>query len=118
MKKYLFILRYAAYKGSHAQEMLDIILTTAAFEQQVSLLVLDDAVFQLKKNQQAEKYGYKNTGVIFKALDIYDIHQIYTEVESLQERGLKAADLLLSVDELSRNKIADLIKDYDVVFMA
>ena len=97
MKKYLFVLRDAPHNGSHVQEMLDVILITAAFDQSVSLLLLDDAVFQLKNNQQAEKYTYKDTAAIFKALEIYDVHDIYTEIESLQERGLKPVDLLLPV---------------------
>lgn len=118
MEKYLFILRHAAHKGNHVQEMLDIILITAAFDQQVSLLLLDDAVFQLKNNQQAEKYGYKETAAIFKALDIYDINDIYTETESLNAYGLKAEDLLLPVTLFPRTEIAGLMKGYDIVFTA
>jgi len=51
VKSYLFILRKPAHSGAHVQEMLDIILTTAAFDQKVSILLIDDAVFQLKKGQ-------------------------------------------------------------------
>jgi len=116
MKKYLFILRSAPHNGCHAQEMLDIILTTAAFDQHVSLLLLDDAVFQLKKNQQATKQGYKDTAAIFKALEIYDVEDIYVETESLQKYGLKSVDLLLPITELSRKKIIALMKSYDLVF--
>ncbi|MDQ7091636.1 MAG: sulfurtransferase complex subunit TusC [Methylococcales bacterium] len=118
MKKYLFVLRQAAHQGNSVQEMLDIILITAAFDQQVSLLLLDDAVFQLKNNQQAEKYGYKETGLIFKALEIYDVNEIYTEIESLDDYGLKTEDLLLPVKVLPRGEIAHLMKNYDVVFTA
>ena len=116
MKKYLFILRSAPHNGSHAQEMLDIILTTAAFDQQVSLLLLDHAVFQLKRNQQATKQGYKETAAIFKALEIYDVNDIYVETESLQEYGLNSTDLLLPVIECPRQEIAVLMKSYDLVF--
>ena len=118
MKKYLFILRSAPHHGCHAQEMLDIILTTAAFDQPVSLLLLDEAVFQLKKNQQAAKQGYKETGAIFKALEIYDVNEIYVETESLKEYGLSSADLLLPVIERPRKDIATLMKNYDLVFSA
>jgi len=116
MKKYLFILRSAPHNGCHAQEMLDIILTTAAFDQHVSLLLLDEAVFQLKKNQQATKQNYKDTAAIFKALEIYDVKDIYVERESLHAYGLSSADLLLPVTELSRKKVIALMKSYDLVF--
>ena len=116
MKSYLFVLRHPAHSGSQMQEMLDVILTTAAFEQRVALLLLDDAVFALKNNQQPEKHAAKDTVAIFSALEIYDVHDLYVEIESLQERGLSVDDLSLSVHKVQRNKIADLMKQYDIVF--
>ena len=55
MKSYLFVLQKPAHSGAYAQEMLDIILTTAAFDQAVSILLLDDGVFQLKKGEHPER---------------------------------------------------------------
>lgn len=116
MKKYLFVLRQSPHSGAQVQEMLDVILTAAAFDQQVGVLLLDDAVFQIKKGQQPETLGMKDTAAIFKALEIYDVTHVYTEVESLQERGLKPGDLCLPVQELYRKDIAALMKQHDVVF--
>jgi tRNA 2-thiouridine synthesizing protein C len=116
MKKYLFVLRKPAHSGGQVQEMLDIVLTTAAFDQQVAILLLDDGVFHLKNGQQPGIAGMKDTAAIFKALEIYDVHDIYTEVESLQERGLKPGDLCLPVQEFYRKDIAGLMKRHDVVF--
>ncbi len=116
MKNYLFVLRRAPHSGSHVQEMLDVILTTAAFDQKVSLLLLDEGVFQLKKDQQAEKYASKDTAAIFKALEIYDVHDIYAEMESLQDFGLKPSDLLLPVKERFRKDVAGLMQQFEIVF--
>ncbi|MCK5871436.1 MAG: sulfurtransferase complex subunit TusC [Methylococcales bacterium] len=118
MKKYLFVLRHAPYHGLHAQEMLDVILTVAAFEQHVALLILDDAVFQLKQSQQTQKKAYKNLGAVFKALEIYDVNDIYVETESLVERGLSANDLLLPTQGCSRHNIPNLMQQYDLIFSA
>lgn len=96
--------------------MLDIILTTAAFDQHVSLLLLDDGVFQLKNNQHPEISGLKDTAAIFKALEIYDVTDIYAELESLQERGLKPGNLSLPVQEIYRKDVAELMQRFDVVF--
>jgi tRNA 2-thiouridine synthesizing protein C len=115
MKKYLFVLRKPPHSGAQVQEMLDIILTTAAFDQPVSLLLLDDGVFQLKKDQKPECVGIKDTAVIFNALEIYDVKQLFIEVESLQERGLKPGDLCLPVREIYRKEIASLMKRFDIV---
>jgi tRNA 2-thiouridine synthesizing protein C len=115
-KSYLFVLRSAPHSGLAVQEMLDIVLTTAAFEQQVALLLLDDAVFVLKNNQQPEKYQLKDTSAIFKALEIYDVNDIYVEIESLEERGLKRLDLNFPVQTVERQKVATLMKQYSIVF--
>ena len=116
MKSYLFVLQKPAHSGAYAQEMLDIILTTAAFDQSVSILLLDDGVFQLKKGQRPENAGMKDTAAIFNALEIYDVNDIYAEVESLQERGLNPGDLSLPVQALYRKELTGLIKRFDVVF--
>ncbi|UOA08886.1 sulfurtransferase complex subunit TusC [Methylobacter sp. S3L5C] len=116
MKSYLFVLRKPAHSGAYVQEMLDIILITAAFDQKVSILLLDDGVFQLKKGQYPEKIGMKDTSAIFNALEIYDVNDIYTEVESLEERGLTCSDLCLPVQSLYRKDINGLMERFDIVF--
>lgn len=115
MKKILFVMRTAPHKGINIQEKLDVILITAAFDQQLALLFLDDGVFQLKKGQQPEKQALKDTASVFNALEIYDVSDIYSEVESLQERGLKPSDLSLPVKEFYRKDINQLMQQYDVV---
>lgn len=116
MKSYLFMLRKPAHSGAFAQEMLDIILTTAAFDQQTALLLLDDAVFQLKSGQQPEAFGMKDTASIYHALEIYDVKHIYVEIESLTERGLKPADLFLPVQTVYRKDVAELLRRHQVLF--
>ncbi|MCK4841736.1 MAG: sulfurtransferase complex subunit TusC [Methylococcales bacterium] len=114
-KSILFIMKVAPHSGVQLQEKLDVVLTAAAFDQKVALLFLDDGVFQLKKDQQPEKLGLKETLSIFNALEIYDVNDLYTEVESLQERGLKPVDLSLPVKEFYRKDINSLMQQYDVV---
>lgn len=108
-------MRTTPYNGIQLQEKLDLILTAAAFDQAVSLIFLDDGVFQLKKEQIPQKQGLKDTAAIFNALQIYDVNQLYIEVESLQERGLKPGDLSLPVKEVYRKDVNRLMKLYDVI---
>ena len=116
MKSFLFVLKKPAHSGSHLQETLDVVLTVAAFDQSVSLLLLDDAVFHLKKAQQPELVGLKAVAGIFAALEIYDVTDIYVEEESLLERGLQADDLCLPVIPVARQALAKLFGRFDVVF--
>ena len=117
MKNFLFVLRKPAHSGVYVQEMLDIILTTAAFDQAVSILWLDDAVFQLKNHQQPEMLGLKDTAAMFQSLALYDVTELYTETESLQERGLSVNALCLPVQTLPRKMIGEFTQRFDVVFV-
>ena len=115
MKKILFVLRKAPHSGAYAQEMLDIIMTAAAFDQEISILFLDNAVFQLKQQQSPEQAGLKNTAAIFKALPLYGINALCVETESLQERGLNPDKLSEAVLEIPRNKVGEFFKNFDLV---
>jgi tRNA 2-thiouridine synthesizing protein C len=116
MKQFLFVLRKPPHSGAFVQEMLDIILTTAAFDQPASVLLLDDGVFQLKNGQQPAGFAMKDTASIYHALEIYDVKHIYAELESLEERGLKPADLCLPVQPVYRKDIANLMRRHQVLF--
>lgn len=117
-KQFLFVLRRPPYGSIHVQEMLDIVLVAAAFDQLVSLIFLDDGVFQLKSGQNAKTSQLKNTSPIFQALELYDVNKLYVEAESLFERGMTQADLILDVTVLSRQAIGEMLKKGEAVFSA
>ncbi len=116
MQRFLFIMRKAPHQGTQLQEILDVILTTAAFDQAVSLLFLDDGVFQLKQQQQPVASGLKDTLAIIHALELYGVNDYYVEVESLIERGLHITDLALPVTPLHRQDVAQLSKQFEQVY--
>jgi tRNA 2-thiouridine synthesizing protein C len=115
MKKILFVLRKPPHSGAYAQEMLDIIMTVAAFDQEVSVLLLDNAVFQVKKLQNPVSNGLKDTVAIFKALPIYNVQILCVEKESLQERGLSPDQLDEPVLEIPRDKIGEFFKQFNLI---
>lgn len=115
MKKYLFVSRRPPHQGLNVSENLDMILTCGAFDQSVAILLLDDAVLQLKKQQQPQLKHLKNTAAIFQALDLYNITTIYVEMESLQTRGLSTDDLILDVICLDRPAVANVFQQFSVI---
>ncbi len=115
MKKYLFVMRHLPHVGSHVQEALDQMLTTAAFDQKVSVLFLDDGVLQLKRGQNPELLSAKDTAAIFNALSIYDVNRLLVESESLASRGLQVEDLILPVELVSRRQVNAFINHHDIV---
>jgi tRNA 2-thiouridine synthesizing protein C len=114
-KKILFVLREAPYSGAYAYEALDMIMTAAAFDQEVSVLMMDDAVFQLKAMQDPESMKLKDTTAMFAALPVYGIEKIFVETESLQGRGLEASNLTQTVSQITRQEVGEFIKQFDVI---
>ncbi len=93
-KRFLFVNRKAPYGTVYAWESLEVILISAAFEQDVSLVFVDDGVFQIAKGQDTTELGIKNFSPTYNALGDYDINKIYVEKESLEARGLTVDDLM------------------------
>jgi len=115
VKKFMYVNRRAPYGTIFALECLEVVLISAAFEQDVSLVFLDDGVFQLKKNQDTAGIGMKNFSNTYRALDDYDIEKIYVEKESLDARGLSSDDLIIPVEVLTSEQMREIMAQQDVV---
>lgn len=129
-KKLLFVNRKAPYGTIYALEALEVVLISAAFEQDVSLAFLDDGVYQLMKKQDTSGIGMKNFSPTYRALGDFEVTKLYVEKESLDERGLKPADLMEisyededadfaekpSVRIVSRSELTDIMTQQDVLF--
>jgi tRNA 2-thiouridine synthesizing protein C len=115
MKKFMFVNRKAPYGTIHALESLEVVLIAATFDQDVSLVFLDDGVYELVKGQNSKAIGIKNFSPTYRALEGYDVEKLYVERESLDERGLTEADLLVPVEVLSSKQMAELMATQDVV---
>lgn len=115
MKKFMFVNRRAPYGTVYALESLEVVLITATFDQDVSLVFLDDGVYELAKGQDTQGIGIKNHSKTYRALDGYDVEKLYVERESLAARGLSEADLIVDVELLSSAEMAALMAEQDVV---
>ncbi len=115
VKKFAFINRKAPYGTIYALESLEVVLISAAFDQDVSLVFADDGVYQLKKGQATKAVGMKNFSPTYRALEGYDIEKLYVEKESMEARGLTADDLIVDVEVLAAAEMAALLEEQDVV---
>lgn len=114
VKKFCYVNRRAPYGTIYALESLEVVLIGAAFEQDVSMVFIDDGVFQLKKDQDTSGVEMKNFSPTYRALEMYDVEKLYVEGESMQQRGLSTEDLVVPVEVLTREQIADLMAEQDV----
>jgi tRNA 2-thiouridine synthesizing protein C len=115
VKKFMFVNRKAPHGTIYALESLEVVLITAAFDQDVSLVFMDDGVYQLKKGQQTKGIETKNFSPTYRALEGYDVEKLYVEKESLEARGLTEGDLLVDVVVLGRAEMGALMDQQDVV---
>jgi tRNA 2-thiouridine synthesizing protein C len=115
VKKFMYVNRKAPYGTIYALEVLETVLISAAFDQDVHVAFLDDGVYQIKKGHDTKALGMKNFSSTYRALEGYDIEKLYVEQESLDERGLSEADLVVPVEVLSRADMAKLMSEMDVI---
>ena len=126
IKKFMFVNRKAPYGTVYALESLEVVLISAAFEQDVSLAFIDDGVYQITKGQDTTGIGQKNFSNTYKALGDYEIKKLYVSKESLEERGLTQDDLMDLVWEdddlaekpsiimVNRSEMADVMAEQEV----
>ena len=115
VKKFLYVNRKAPYGTIYALESLEVVLISAAFDQDVSLAFLDDGVYQVVKGQHTKPIDVKNFSPTYRALEGYDIEKLYVEKESMEARGLKEDDFLVPVKVISAQEMADLMQSQDVI---
>jgi len=129
IKKFCYLNRKAPYGTVYAWEALEVVLIGAAFDQDCSVVFVDDGVYQLVKGQDTADLGIKNFSPTYSALGDYDIKKIYIEKESLEERGLSLDDLqhLVWEDEdedwaekdsiivVTKDELAKVLDEQDVI---
>ncbi|MCW8884881.1 MAG: sulfurtransferase complex subunit TusC [Motiliproteus sp.] len=96
-KNILAVMRTGPYGNQTAKEALDAVLTAAAFELPLSLLFMDDGVFQLLPQQDTQGIGAKDLSATLPVLPMYDVERFYVEQSSLESRGINSAELILPV---------------------
>jgi tRNA 2-thiouridine synthesizing protein C len=114
-KKFLYVNRKAPYGTIYAHESLEVVLIGAAFDQDVSVAFVGDGVYQLTKGQDTKSLEVKNFSPIFRALEDYDVTKLYVDQEALQARGLSKSDLVVPVEVVSAQRMAEIMEDQDVI---
>ena len=122
-KRIMYVNRRAPYGTVYALEALDVILAGAVFEQEVSVVFLDDGVYQLRRGQNPSVLNMKDFSKTFGALPDFDVMYLYVEEESLVQRGMTVRDLIEvpreddtdTVTLISSTDLSSLMDQQDVV---
>jgi tRNA 2-thiouridine synthesizing protein C len=130
VKKFMYLNRRAPYGTIYAWESLEVVLIGAAFDQEVSLMFVDDGVYQLVKGSKPADIEMKNFTPTYRTLGDYGVRHMYVDQASLEARGLTQDDLIEVawedweteeevdniVEVMDAGKLADLLDESDVVF--
>jgi tRNA 2-thiouridine synthesizing protein C len=130
VKKFLYLNRKAPYGTIYAWESLEVVLIGAAFDQEVSLMFLDDGVYQLTKGQNTTGIGMKNFSPTYRGLGDFEVKNIYVDRDSLASRGLTQEDLVEVawedwesgeekeniVEVVDSARVTELMDESDVIF--
>jgi tRNA 2-thiouridine synthesizing protein C len=121
VKKFLYVNRRAPHGTIYAQESLEVALIGAAFEQDVSMLFLDDGVFEVRKGQNTATAGVKNFSPTYRALPMYDVEKLFVERESMDTRGMTEDDLIdlgdedVTIQVIGSAQVTELMEQQDVI---
>jgi len=124
MKKSLFIFRNTPYRSSKAQEGIDAAIAASVFDQTITVLFMDEGVWQLHNHQQSrgikleglhEKVERKNIAAQLESFPLYDIKGIYADSRALKKFSIPKKELILNPALANDKKIRSLIADHDIV---
>ncbi len=115
LKNFMFVMRRAPHGTIYTCEGLEMVLITAAFDQDISVAFIDDGVYSLIKAQDTEDLQIKGFVKTFRALDGYDVEKLYVDRQSLEERGLSEGDLIVDVEVLESTEIGKIMAEQDVI---
>ncbi len=130
VKNFMYLNRRAPYGTIYAWESLEVVLIGAAFDQKVSLMFVDDGVYQLVKGSDTSTSDMKNFMPTYRTLGDYGVRHMYVDQASLAARGLTADDLIQVewedweteeevdniVEVVDADSVARLMSESDVVF--
>ena len=114
-KRITIIISKSIFHQLVTKEALDIALLFGSFEQDIQLILLNDAVSHVVKNQQPKLLGSKDYTAVYNALPFYDIEQVFVCQHSLNIRNIAPSSCMEVAKVVSVDDIQLLISRADVV---
>lgn len=111
----LFLFRQPPYGSSSSHGGLDLLLTAAAFDQEVILAFTGDGVFHLQPDQTGEAIGLKSVAQALPALELYGVTEVMAEESALSKRGLDPHNLIIPVTLVESAELSQRMEQADRV---
>jgi len=115
--KLMVVFRTAPYGAIYSFEGLENVLIMGAYDQDVSVLFIDDGVLAIKKGMDNSGTGIKDFSPTFRALEAYDIEQIYIDKSSMESRGLTMEDFVIEPQVIEADAVEKMMEEQKNFFM-
>ena len=115
LTNFTFLARTAPYGNNRSTLLMDIALASSVFEQKSNYVFMDDAIYQLLRNQNADHIQTKTFGKAIEAIKLYGINNIYVYEKSLKERSVSLDELVLNPETINQKQLQKLIRNSENV---
>ena len=115
LTNFTFLARTAPYGNNRSSLLMDIALASSVFEQKSNYVFMDDAIYQLLRNQNADHIQTKTFGKAIEAIKLYGINNIYVFENSLKERSVSLDELVLNPEIINQKQLQKLIRNSENV---
>lgn len=116
-ESFLIIATTSPYGSHQPRAALDMALTAAAFEQDVSIVFMDAAVLQLLKGQSTASGTLKNVGKMIPALTLYEVKSVYVHQPSATHYDLSDLDYVEDMEAIDDSRLKTLVEMSDHVMV-
>lgn len=105
MSQLTYLFRSAPHGNNAGREGVDALLAASAYCEDITVLFVGDGVYQLLLGQAPSGILSKDYAPMLKLFDLYDIEQVFVCADSLAERGLAQADLVIDAEALNAEQL-------------
>ena len=106
----LLLCRAAPYGGALAREALEAALAGGAMGFSISLLFLDEGVWQLLDHQDSNMIHAKNHRAMLGALPLYEVDELFVDRASLTARRLSENDISPGIRVIDTTEVKQLLR--------
>ena len=105
MSQLTYLFRSAPHGSNAGREGVDALLAASAYCEDITVLFVGDGVYQLLLGQEPKGILSKDYAPMLKLFDLYDIEQVFVCADSLTERGVAQADLVIDAEALNTEQL-------------
>ncbi len=110
MSQLTYLFRSAPHGKSSGREGIDALLAASAYCEDISVIFIGDGVYQLLLGQDPSAILSKDYAPMLKLFDLYDIEQVFVCSDSLVQRGLAKADLVIDAEALTLEQVKEKLQ--------